>query len=124
MSEPWNDPPAVEQLLSVNQRLRKGAVVVTVAGAIDAATVPRLHAALGHALRRAQTRRVVIDLRGVPSLSSADLAALARAARHTTIQHPEPIRVVADHNLLDPILIMQLDQTLSMHRTLTEALMT
>lgn len=111
----------------MNHRVRKGAVVVTMVGVVDAVNVPLLRAELGKALGRAGSRRVVVDLSGVTLLAAAGLAVLAQAGQQALDQggrHQSP-RVAVDHNWHEPlrsILTGELGQVLTLHRGVDEAL--
>ena len=104
--------PAHEQLLTVTADDRDAVVVLTVDGAVDALTVPRLRDALRSAFDRLDGRVLVVDLTAVRFLGSPGLRALAEgateAARHRGV---EPLRVVVDHNrpVIGPLEIVGLD---------------
>lgn len=120
-------PLLADQLLSVNQRVRKGTVVLTVVGKLDAATAPLLRAALDQTLVRAGSRHVVVDVRGVSVLAPAGLAALTQAGQRAVQQggHHRSLRVVVDDNWrerLCPFPIGEVDQVLTLYRSLRAAL--
>jgi anti-sigma B factor antagonist len=123
MSDLGAAPPPGEQLLTIDQRVEDGAVVVSVRGEVDTLTAPRLRAALDEALRSAAARRVVVDLLGVTFLASAGLTALTEAAQHAE-QRREPLRIVVDHHrpVVRPIQITGLDDVLTLCHDLAEAL--
>lgn len=117
------EPPAAEQLLTVEVASRVGAVLVTVVGELDLMTAPRLRAALQSALRRAAGAPVVVDLTGVTLLGSSGLAALVDAARQAQ-DLDEPLRLVVDHKrpVLHPLQITGLDHVLALYHSLDAAL--
>jgi anti-anti-sigma factor len=69
------------QLLSVRSLpgIRTGQVVVEVTGEVDTYTAPVLDLCLRSQAGRPGVREVVVDLRGVTSLGTAGITALARA---------------------------------------------
>jgi anti-sigma B factor antagonist len=101
--------------------------VLTVVGTLDAVSAPLPRAALDKALVRAGARRVVVDLLGVSLLASAGLAALTQAGQQAVHQSGphQPLRVVVDHDRreqLRPIFTGNLDQVLTLHRSVAAAL--
>lgn len=90
MDELGGGPPPAEQLLTVEQRVEAGAVVVSVLGEVDMLTAPRLRAAMDGALRSAVARRVVIDLSQVTFLASAGVT--PAGTRVTMTSRPIPPR--------------------------------
>jgi anti-sigma B factor antagonist len=117
------EPPAAEQLLTVEVVPREDAVLVTAVGEVDLMTAPRLCAALHTALRRAAGVPVVVDLTGVTLLGSNGLAALVDAARQAQ-DLDEPLRLVVDHArpVLHPLRITGLDHVLALYPSLDAAL--
>ena len=109
--------------LRVSHDLAGPAVVITVAGEIDLATVTALRTELGTALRLAAAPApVVLDLTGVEFLGSAGLAAIAEASQQATAQRI-PLRVVAtSHTVLRPIEVTGLGSALTLCASLSDAL--
>lgn len=120
-------PLLADQLLSVNQRVRRGAVVLTVVGIVDSHGASLLRGALDKALRHAVGRPVVVDLLGVSVLAPAALAVLVHATQQATRQpgkRHQPLRVVVDHER-EPLRTIQttgLEQALTLCRSVDEAL--
>jgi anti-sigma B factor antagonist len=117
--------PAREQLLNVTADDRGAVVVLTVDGAVDALTVPRLRDALGRAFDRLDGRILVVDLTAVRFLGSAGLRALAEGATEATRHRgAEPLRVVVDHNrpVIRPLEIVGLDGVLALYHDVGAAL--
>lgn len=117
--------PAREQLLSVRRSDRDGAVVLTVDGAIDGLTAPRLRAAIQLAFDELDGRILVIDLTGVHFLGSPGLRALSETAAEA-VQHRghQPLRVVVDDTrpVIRPIEIVGLDDVLALYHDVDGAL--
>jgi anti-sigma B factor antagonist len=117
--------PASEQLMTVHAHDRDTAIVVTVDGAVDALTVPRLRTALREAFARLEGRVLVVDLSTVEFLGSPGLRALSDSAGEA-VHHAgvRPLRVVVDHTrpVIRPIEIVGLDGVLSLYHDVAEAL--
>jgi anti-sigma B factor antagonist len=109
--------------LDISQRTVDGTVVVEVAGEVDLATAPELHAAIVTALRAAGNGGCVADLTAVTFLGSPGLAALLNAAQ-VAEHRREPLKIVVDANrpVIRPIEITGLDHVLRLYHTVDEAL--
>ena len=93
--------------------------MLTVGGEIDVATVVTLQSAISEALADRPTA-LVVDLTGVDFLASAGLQVLV--ATHESIGESAGFAVVADGPATSrPIQLTGLDQILSLHPTLAEA---
>lgn len=120
--------PAAEQLVRLDTSRvthdQTHALVVTVAGEIDQATVDRLSAAVTAAFDQLREGEIlVIDLTAVTFLGSPGLQALVdvtEAAKHRR----EPLRIVVDHNrpVIRPLQITGLGNVLALYDTVEQAL--
>jgi anti-sigma B factor antagonist len=98
-----------------------GSVVVEVSGEIDIGTASAVREATDEALR-GRPRRLVVDLSGVSFLGSAGVAVLA-AADHRQRGQGGDLRVVAATRATRRVLeLTGLDEQLSVHATLADAL--
>ena len=68
------------QFMDITSTAHKNCTVVSVAGSIDRTTAPQLEAALDSLYSKGQSR-VVLDLAGVPEMSSAGLRVIISAAK-------------------------------------------
>ncbi|QJY48969.1 anti-sigma factor antagonist [Pseudonocardia broussonetiae] len=99
--------------------------VVTVVGAVDALTAPRLREALRHAFDELAGRVLVVDLTEVRFLGSPGLRALADSAREAVDHHGlRPLRIIVDHSrpVIRPIEIVGLDGVLDLYQDVEAAL--
>lgn len=108
--------------MSVDRDRRRGAVVVTVSGEVDALTAPTLRAQLDSALAEAGDGPVVVDLTDVSFLASRGLATLVDAHRDASAR--TPLRVVVDHTrpVIRPLQLSGLDGVLALFSDVEEAL--
>lgn len=123
--EIFTSAPAREQLMRVTTDDQPNLIVLTVVGAVDALTAPRLRDALREAFARLAGRLLVVDLTSVEFLGSAGLRTLAAAAREASAHAGyRTMRVVVDHArpVLRPIEIVGLDGVLAMYHDLPAAL--
>jgi anti-sigma B factor antagonist len=117
--------PPREQLMNLRSVDRDATVLLTVEGAVDGLTAPRLRSALADAFARLAGRVLVLDLSEVTFLGSPGLRALfdsaSEAARHGGYR---PLRVVVDHTrpVIRPIEIVGLDNVLALYHRVDEAL--
>ena len=94
--------------------------MLTVGGEVDVATVVALESAISEALADKPTA-LIVDLTGVDFLASAGLQVLV--ATHENIGATARFAVVADGPATSrPIQLTGLDQILSLHPTLAEAM--
>lgn len=118
--------PASEQLMSAYVRDGDTANVVTVDGAVDALTVPRLRDALHKAFARLDGRVLVVDLSAVTFFGSPGLRALSESATEAALHHRglRPLRIVVDSSrpVIRPIEIVGLDGVLSLYHDVEAAL--
>jgi anti-sigma B factor antagonist len=116
--------PAREQLMSVRSSERDGAVVLSVDGAVDGLTAPRLRTAIDDAFARLDGRVLILDLTTVGFLGSPGLRALFDSASEAVRQQHQPLRVVVDHSrpVIRPIEIVGLDNVLALYHEVGEAL--
>lgn len=111
---PGNDP------ITTSVNYDDGIAVVAVEGEIDLATIPAFEAAIGEALAHKPTA-LIVDLSGVGFLASAGLQSLV--ATHESIGKSAEFAVVADGPAISrPIELTGLDQILSLHPTMAEAI--
>ena len=98
------------------------ACVVMVTGELDYATVGRFRAGVNAVAARLGDTALVIDLSGVEFLGSGGLAALVDI--HRTLANGRPARIVAGESrrALRPIQLSGLDQILSVHHSVDDAL--
>jgi anti-sigma B factor antagonist len=100
-------------------------VLVTAQGDIDGLTAPRLTAALARAFAGLGERLLVLDLTSIGFMGSAGLRTLTEATAAATREHgPRTLRVVVDNTrpVIRPIEIVGLDEVLTLHETVDEAL--
>jgi anti-sigma B factor antagonist len=110
----------MEQALAIRVRREPGYVIVTVAGEIDFATVPRLQARL--LALAAAGRPLVVDLDLVSFIDAAGLGALVSAARRAA-GHGTSLRVVCARRQTRRLFrITDLDRVIPLAGTLAEAL--
>jgi anti-sigma B factor antagonist len=105
-------------------RAQRQALVVTVAGEIDAYTVERLCAAVAAGFDQLRDGEIlVLDLTEVTFLGSRGLQALLDVTQAGQ-QRREPLRIVVDHThpVIRPLQITGLDEALALFTTLDEAL--
>lgn len=96
-----------------------GTVVVGVQGEVDALTAPRLAATLAEQLATASL--LVVNLLQVDFFGAAGLGVLARAAALAT-EHAATLRVVAGPRVRRLLVLVGLDETLTVCATVAEAL--
>lgn len=97
-----------------------GVPLLSVVGALDAATHRQVAAALDALLDRRPVA-VLLDLRAVDFLGSAGIAVLINA-RHRASRLGVPFAVVADNRrVLRPLQVCQVDGTLPLHPTVDDA---
>jgi anti-sigma B factor antagonist len=117
--------PSVEQLMNVRSTDRAGFVLLSVDGAVDGLTAPRLRTAIADAFDRLDGRVLVLDLSRVGFLGSPGLRALFDSATEA-VRHGghRPLRVVVDHSrpVVRPIEIVGLDHVLALYHEVDEAL--
>ncbi|NMH99164.1 anti-sigma factor antagonist [Pseudonocardia acidicola] len=118
-----NDSSRPAESLTVTVRVREdGICVVTVAGAVDLLTGPRLQAAVREALLGSSAVSVV-DLTDVSFFGSHGVQVLAEAVR---VAHRlrEPLRLVVDGNrpVIRPIQLTGLDRMLALYHSLDDAI--
>ncbi|WHT22952.1 anti-sigma factor antagonist [Crossiella sp. CA-258035] len=112
-----NDSHPGNGMLGVGWETRGTAVVLSVTGELDLATVPVLEQHVQAALEGLPGGRLVLDLREVGFLSSAGLALLAE---HTA---RNDVWVVADqHAVIRPLTVTGLLATLRLAPTVDQAL--
>jgi anti-sigma B factor antagonist len=97
------------------------AQVVTVAGDLDVATAPALHAELVRASGEGATD-VVVDLLGVPFIDSVGLGTLVGAAKRLNARRGRLRFVCEDRRVARVIEITGLGGLVRLHPTLREAL--
>jgi anti-sigma B factor antagonist len=117
--------PAGEQLMTVRTRDRGDATVLSVVGAVDALTAPRLREALRAAFAQLDGRMLVVDLASVDFLGSPGLRALSDSAREAVHHHgARTLRVVVDSTrpVIRPIELVGLDGVLALHHDVDAAL--
>jgi len=117
--------PPSEQLLNLRREDRDDAVIVSVSGAVDGLTAPRLRAAIAAALERPDGRPVVLDLTRVGFLGSPGLHALAEGAERAASRPGfQPLRVVVDHNrpVVRPIELTGYDALLALYHDVSSAI--
>ncbi|MCE6996143.1 STAS domain-containing protein [Saccharothrix sp. S26] len=117
---PGDTEPAA---VTIDRRILDDALIIEVAGEIDLDSAPVLDAALTDALDRGSHRLYVVDLAEVEFIDSIGLSALLTAARHAQ-DTDGTLRVVVDANrpVIRPLEITGLDDVLSLHHTVDEAL--
>lgn len=111
--------------MTVRTREQERAIVVTVEGAVDGYTAPRLRAAVDAAFADSTPRPVIVDLSAVEFLGSPGLRILFDAAAEAVLQRGfQPLRIVVDHArpVIRPIEIVGLDGHLALYHYLEEAL--
>ena len=117
--------PPNEQLMSVHTAERGDAVVITVEGAVDALTEPRLRTALRHAFEHLDGRILILDLTAVEFFGSPGLRMLSESAQEA-VHHrgQQTLRVVIDHTrpVIRPIEIVGLDGVLALYHDVESAL--
>ena len=120
--------PADEQLVRLDTSRvmhdQTHALVVTVAGEIDQATVDRLRAAVTAAFDQLRDGEIlVIDLTAVTFFGSPGLQALVDVTEAAQ-QRREPLRIVVDHTrpVIRPLQITGLGQVLALYDTVEQAL--
>ncbi|MFR9802391.1 anti-sigma factor antagonist [Pseudonocardia sp. RS010] len=111
--------------MTVHAREGGDALVVTVEGAVDALTVPRLRESLRAAFDSLDGRVLVLDLTAVEFLGSPGLRALTDSADEA-VHHrgARPLRVVVDYSrpVIRPIEIVGLDGVLALYHDVEAAL--
>jgi anti-sigma B factor antagonist len=112
-------------LLTVEVGTRDGAVVVSVRGELDLATVPVLRErldSLGDVATAPAPSRVVIDLTGVTFIGSAGLALLVE--QHAKCAERNVVLVVVASGSVVPraIQVTALDQVFAVHETVDAAI--
>lgn len=108
-------------LLTVDVDTRGGAVVVSVRGELDLATVPVLRERLDTLLPGAASP-LVVDLSAVTFIGSAGLALLVDAHNRCR-EHDIPLALVASGSVVPrAIQVTALDQVFAVHATLESAL--
>jgi anti-sigma B factor antagonist len=105
--------------LTVEVRQELGHVLVTVAGEVDIATVPRLRERL--AAPAASGRPLIVDLDRVAFIDAAGLGVLASAARRAAALGVSLHAVCARHHVRRLFTITGLDRQIPLARTVTEA---
>ena len=120
--------PADEQLVRIETsrvaHAASEALVVTVAGEVDAYTVGRLRAAVAAGFAQLRDGQVlVIDLTEVTFLSSQGLQALVEVTLAAQ-QRRTPLPIVVDHTrpVIRPIEVTGLDGVLALFHTVEDAL--
>jgi anti-sigma B factor antagonist len=118
-----DDPPHIEQIMNINTRRERGAVLVTVTGEVDLLTADRFRAAVAAALQQAGNAPVVIDLTGVQFLGSTGLTALVEVTQAAELGD-KPFRIVVDEQrpVVRPIQLSGLDNVLALYHNLDDAL--
>ena len=113
--------PTNPQRFALDVTRRPDAVVVSVAGEVDAVTAPELRRVLGEVLHEPPAV-VVVDLRGVVLLASAGLAALIAA--HDQAVPETRLRIVATDTTpaMRSVQLTGLGDLLVVHPTLDQAL--
>jgi anti-sigma B factor antagonist len=105
--------------LTVEVREELGHVLVTVAGEVDIATVPRLRERL--AAPAASGRPLIVDLDRVTFIDAAGLGVLASAARRAAARGASLHAVCARPQVQRLFIITGLGRQISLARTVTEA---
>ena len=120
MNEPTDLPSGSEQSLRIVRDARAEAVVLAVAGDIDAFTVSGLTNAVADVLAEGP-RMLVLDLSAVSFLASAGLSALLTI--HRDAADTGVLRIVANGPAtLRPIQLTGLDRSLPLYPTLEASL--
>lgn len=111
--------------MNVRSADREGFVLLSVDGAVDGLTAPRLRTAVADAFDRLDGRVLVLDLSEVSFLGSPGLRALFDSATEA-VGHGghRPLRVVVDHTrpVVRPIEIVGLDNVLALYHDVDDAL--
>jgi len=107
-------------LITTSVTYEEGVAVVTVAGDVDLATVPTFEAAIAEAVTH-NPATLIVDLSAVDFLASAGLQALV--ASKERISKTADFAVVANGPATSrPIQLTGLDQILSLHPTMADAM--
>src|SRR5690242_8197049 len=104
---------------------RADAVIISVEGAVDGLTAPRLRAVIDSGFDRLDDRPLIVDLTTVQFFGSAGLRTLSESAEQAAREPGfQPLRVVVDHNrpVVRPIEITGLDTVLALYYDLAGAL--
>ncbi len=96
------------------------ASTVTVAGALDLATTPRLRDHLENALK-ARPTALIVDLDAVGFCSSGGLSTLLEAVTNAHARGIPCALIATQRAILRPIKLLQLDRLLPLHADRTEA---
>jgi anti-sigma B factor antagonist len=116
------DSPLLDRLLRISSRRAGPALVVAVAGEIDAFTAPKLETALGAVLDQTGGP-VIVDLGNVPFLASRGISVLVGAATEAR-QRERQLRFVVGSAtpVRRPLQVLGLDDTLPLYASVDEAL--
>jgi anti-sigma B factor antagonist len=107
--------------LTVSTREESGRTVVAAAGEVDVYTAPTLDAELTRAVDSGATA-VVVDLSGVDFLDSTGLSVLVKALERLRERDGSLAVVVAAERVAKVFRITGLDEMLSLHASLADAL--
>ncbi|PRY37852.1 anti-sigma factor antagonist [Umezawaea tangerina] len=106
------------ETITGRQEVRDGAVLLTVAGEVDATTAPKLRTWMDEAFAT-DASPVVLDLSGVTFFGSVGLAMLVEYTERGDLRTVAPSRAVAA-----PIYLTTLDQVLKLYPDVEGALKT
>jgi anti-sigma B factor antagonist len=122
MTGPLGGVPPAELLMTTAREDRDGCLVLAVRGEVDLSTGERLAETAGEVLRQAGGRPVVLDLLAVDFLSSSGLGVLVSLNDQARVL-ATPLRVVVDaaRPVMRPIRTMGLEDVLTIHGTVDEA---
>jgi anti-sigma B factor antagonist len=98
-----------------------GLVVVTIAGALDLATMPRLRDRLVRVISERPGATLVLDLDGLSAIDDAGLGALVGALRRARVHGGDVVLVCTSADLLELFALTRLDRAFAIHPNLSAA---
>lgn len=122
MAQPSNPSPLADQMLRLSSHRAGRALVLAVAGEIDAFTAPKLDSAIDAMLEQVDGP-VVVDLADVQFLASAGIAVLHNAVTRAA-QQERPLRLVVGNatSVLRPLQVLGLTGSLPLHASVRQAI--
>ena len=100
------------------------ATLVSVAGEVDLATIPKLASALDRAIRRRPSGRVIVDLDGVLSLADLGLGVLLGAAGQLRQHGGDLVVVCTTASVLAQLAVTRFDQAVEVAGSIAAAALT
>ncbi len=96
-----------------------GLIVVAIAGALDMATMPRLHDRLVRVISEHPGETVVLDLDGLSAIDDAGLGVLVGALRRARVHGGDVALVCTSAELLELFALTRLDRAFAIHPDIT-----